>query len=108
MDSLVKQQIKLVEAANATPYGWNIAKHLEAGHGIFSERDKANTKALRESKVSVRRDNKEFKARKNTKKSGKTRLNTALPPKMATAQNRRKNSWHARHMGTPAQGVAAK
>ena len=48
MDKIVKQQITLVEAANATPYGWNIAKHLEPEQGIFSEQDKANTEALRE------------------------------------------------------------
>ena len=29
MDDIVKQQITLVEAANATPYGWNVAKYLE-------------------------------------------------------------------------------
>ena len=29
MDKLVKQQITLVEATNATPYGWNVAKYLE-------------------------------------------------------------------------------
>ena len=51
MDDIVKQQITLVEAANATPYGWNVAKHLEPEHGIFSEQDKANTKALSEVKA---------------------------------------------------------
>ena len=42
MDKIVKQQISLVEAANATPYGWNVAKHLEPEHRIFSEQDKVN------------------------------------------------------------------
>ena len=50
---MIKQQITLVEAANATPYGWNVAKHLEPGQGIFSEQDKDNTKALREAEALV-------------------------------------------------------
>lgn len=37
MDSLVKQQIMLVKAAYATSYSWNVAKHLEPGHGIYSK-----------------------------------------------------------------------
>ena len=40
MDTLVKQQITLFEAANATPYGWNVAKHLEPRQGISSEQDR--------------------------------------------------------------------
>ena len=48
MDKLVKQQIMLVEAANAMPYGWKVANHLESEQGIFSEQDKTHTKALRE------------------------------------------------------------
>ena len=48
MNKIVKQQIMLVEAPNATPYGWKVANHLEPEKGIFSEQDKANTKALRE------------------------------------------------------------
>ena len=44
MDKIVKQQITLVEAANATPYGWNVAKHLEHEHGIFLEQDKAKSR----------------------------------------------------------------
>ena len=86
MDDIVKQQITLVEAANATPYGWNVAKHLEPEHGIFSEQDKANTKALRDAEASVRRDNKEFNTRKNTKRRGGTRWNKgAQPPRRTPA-----------------------
>ena len=48
MDKLLRQQIMLVEAANATPYGWRVANHLEPEKGIFSEQDKTHTKALRE------------------------------------------------------------
>ena len=43
----------LVGATNVTPYGWNVAKHLEPEYGIFSEQDKANTKALREAEALV-------------------------------------------------------
>ena len=75
MDKIFKQQIMLVEAANATLYGWNVAKHLEPEHGIFSEQDKANRKALREAEVSVQRDNREFNARKKDIKKGGTRFN---------------------------------
>ena len=56
MNKIVKQQIMLVEAANATTYGGKVANHLEPKKGIFSEEDKANTKALREAKGFVRRD----------------------------------------------------
>ena len=92
MYKIVKQQITLVEAANATSYGWNVAKHLEPEHGIFSEQDKANTKALREAEASVRRDNKEFNARKNIKKRGGTRWKKgAQPPRRTLAQNARIN-----------------
>ena len=76
MEKIVKQQIKLVEAANATPYAWNVAKHLEPEHNIFSEQDKANTKALREAEASVGRDNRKFiTRRKDIKKKGGTRFN---------------------------------
>ena len=46
MDKIVKQQIMLVEAANATPYGWKVANHLENEKGIFSEQDQTHTKAF--------------------------------------------------------------
>ena len=46
------------------PYGWKVANHLETEKGIFSEQDKTHTKALREAKGFVRRDNREFNARK--------------------------------------------
>ena len=36
----------LVEAANATPYGWKVANHLESEQGIFSEQDKTHTEAF--------------------------------------------------------------
>ena len=57
MDKIVKQQIMLVEAANATPYGWKVANHLESEKGIFSEQDQTHTKVLREAEGFVRRDN---------------------------------------------------
>ena len=75
MDKIVKQQITLVEAANVTPYGWNVAKHLEPEHSIFSEQDKANTKALREAEASVWSDNRKFNPRrKDIKKKGGTKF----------------------------------
>ena len=39
MNKIVKQQIMLVESANATPYVWNMANHLEPEYSIFSEQD---------------------------------------------------------------------
>ena len=103
MDKIVKQQITLVEAANNIPYGWNVAKHLEPKHGIFSEQDKANTKALREAEASVRRDTKEFNAKKNTKRRGGTRWNkSAQPPRRTPAQNTWINLWITRYMGVAA------
>ena len=75
MDNLVRQQIMLVEAANATLYGWKVANHLEPEKGIFSEQDKNHTKALREAEGFVRRDNREFNAwKKDIKKRGDTRF----------------------------------
>ena len=62
MNKLITTQRTLVEAANASPYGWSAAKHMEEEHGIFSNEDKTNTKALRDAKMAVRRDNREFKA----------------------------------------------
>ena len=84
IDKIVKQKITQVEATNTTPYGWNVAKNLEPEHGIFSEQDKANTKALREAEALVQRDNREFNTRKNTKRRGGTRW--------TPAQNSRINS----------------
>ena len=74
MDKLVRQQIMLVEAANTAPYGWKVANDLEPEIGTFSEQDKSHTKALREAEGFVRRDNKEFNARKKDfKKRGGTK-----------------------------------
>ena len=36
-DKLVRQKIMLVEAANATLYGWKVVNHLEPEKEIFSE-----------------------------------------------------------------------
>ena len=97
MDKIVKQQITLVEAENATPYGWNIAKHLEPEHSIFSEQDKANTKALREAEASVRRVNREFNTRKkDIKKKGGTGFNKgAYHPRRTPTKHAKNNLWTA-------------
>ena len=79
IDKIVKQQIMLVEAASATPYGWKAANHLENEQGIFSEQNKTHTKALREAEGFVRRDNREFNTRrKDIKKRGGTRFGRGL------------------------------
>ena len=79
MDKLVKQQIMLVKAANAMPYGWKVANHLESEQGIFSVQVKTHTKALREAKGFVRRDHREFNTRrKDIKKRGGTRFGRGL------------------------------
>ena len=53
MKHLITNQIMLVEAANAPPYGWMAAKHMESGHGIFSLEDKDLMKSLREAEMVV-------------------------------------------------------
>ena len=62
MKHLITTQIMLVEAANAPPYGWMAAKHMESGHGIFSLEDKDLMKSLREAEMVVWRDTREIKA----------------------------------------------
>ena len=62
MKHLITTQIMLVEAANAPPYGWMAAKHMESGHGIFSLEDKDNIKYLREAEMMFRRNIMEFTA----------------------------------------------
>ena len=62
MKHLITTRRTLVEAANASSYGWMAAKHMESGHGIFSLEDKDLMKSLREAEMVVRRDTREFKA----------------------------------------------
>ena len=62
MNKLLTTQRTLVEAANASPYGWSAAKHMEEEYGIFSAEDKTNMKALCDAEMAIRRDNREFKA----------------------------------------------
>ena len=64
MKKLLITQRTLVEAANASPYGWNAANKMEEEHGIFSLEDQTNTKALCEAEMAVRWDTREFKARR--------------------------------------------
>ena len=45
--SLCNTQHTLVEAANASPYGWAATKHLEKEKGVFSIEDVENTKLLK-------------------------------------------------------------
>ena len=113
MDKLVKQQIMLVEAANAMPYGWKVANHLESEQGIFSVQVKTHTKALREAEGFVRRDHREFNTRrKDIKKRGGTRfgrgLNHSKRGGFTPGPNNRVNNWALKHIGFPAQQVAAK
>ena len=58
---------------------------MEPGHGIFSEQDKDNTKALREAEMAVRRDNREFIARRDRSIKGRGRggrpNRSSLPPR---------------------------
>ena len=115
MDKLVRQQLMPVEAANATLYGWTVANHLEPEKGIFSEQDKTHIKALRETDGFVRRDNREFNARKkDVKKRGSTRwvsgrgfLNSKRGGYMPYPISR-KNNWEKKNVGVPAHQVVAK
>ena len=78
--------------------------------GIFSEQDKTHTKALREAEGFVRRDNREFNARKkDIKKRGRTRWVTGrgyftfkrggyMPHPMTSI-----NNWALKNVGFPAQ-----
>ena len=98
-----------MEAANATPYGWKVANHLGSEQGIFSEQDKTHTKALREAEGFVRRDNREFNARrKDIKKRGGTRFNHSKRGCFTPEPNNRVNNWALKHIGFLAQQVAAK
>ena len=64
----------LVETANASPYGWMAAKHMESHHWIFSLEDKDLMKSLREAEMVVWRDTMEIKARRgNSSNQGKGR-----------------------------------
>ena len=91
MNKLLTTQRTLVEAAKASLYGWSAAKHMEEEHGIFSTEDKTNTKALRDAEMAVRRDNREFKARRGNysprgrggKRTRWEANNQAVPPQAA-------------------------
>ena len=115
MDKLVRQQIMLVEAANATPYGWRVANHLEPEKERFSEQDKTHTKALWEADGFVRRDNWEFNGRtKDVKKRGGMRgisgrgfFNPKRGGYMPYPISRTNNSAN-KNLGVSAQQVAAK
>ena len=50
---LITTQRIQVGAANAPPYVWMAAKHMESGHGIFSLEDKDLMKSLREAEMVV-------------------------------------------------------
>ena len=45
--SILDTQKTLVEAAGASQYGWNAAKHMEDKKGFFSANDKDNLAKLR-------------------------------------------------------------
>ena len=58
-----------------------MAIHLEGKQGIFSEHDKANTKALREAEAFIHQDNREFNNRKkDIKKKGAQDLKKGFIP----------------------------
>ena len=101
-----------MEAANATKYGWKVANHLESEKGIFSEQDQTHTKALREAEGFLRRDNREFNGRRKAiKKRGGTRFgrwfNHSTRGGFTHGPIDRVNNWALKHLGFPAQQVAA-
>ena len=93
-----------------------MANHLEREKGIFSEEDKANTKDLREAKGFVRRDNKEFNARRrDIRKRGGFRgrgffnyKRGGFSPSLMYRINNWASNWTNKNVGVPAQQVAAK
>ena len=88
---------------------------MEPEKGIFSEQDKTHTKAVREAEGIVRRDNREFNARKiDVKKrdgprwiSGRGFLNPKRGGYMPYPMSRT-NNWANKNVEVPAQQVAAK
>ena len=85
-------QRTLLEAANSSPYGWHLAKYMDKEQLIFSENNTQNMKELREVEGYVRRDFKEYKARRGSASNvgrgrrgrGYTRWNSG--PKATPAQ----------------------
>ena len=98
------------------PYRWKVANHLEPEKGIFSEEDNANTKTLREAEGFVRRDNKEFNARRRDfRKRGGFRgrgffnyKRGGFSPYPMSRANNWASNWTNKNVGVPAQQVAAK
>ena len=84
MKDLLGAQRTLLEAANASPYGWHVARYMDKNQNIFSENDSENMEELRKVEGFVRRDQKEFKAQRGAssnrgrgKRGGWTRWNNA-------------------------------
>ena len=104
-----------MDAANTTLYGWKVENYFEPEKGIFFEQDKTHTKALREAEGFVRRDKREFNARKkDIKKRGGTRwvsgrgYFTSKRGGLTPYPLSRINNWPLKNVGFPAQQVAAK
>ena len=64
MKKMLSAQRTLLEAANASNYGWHVARYLDKEQHIFTEDDSANMKSLREAETFVRRDFKEVKVQR--------------------------------------------
>ena len=103
-----------MEAANTLSYGCRAAKHMEAGHGIFSEDDKDNTKSLREAEMVVRRNNREFKAcqggssNKGRGRAGHSTRWDNHPRKTPDQIGWALMVWTSKHFGYSPQMVASK
>ena len=113
MKHLITAQRLLVEAANASPYGWMAAKHMESDHGIFSLEDKDNMKSLREAEMVVRMDTREFKARRgNSSNRGRGRgvCKTRWDNSNKTLEHIGQAlwEWSNKHMEGAAQGMSNK
>ena len=57
------QQIRLVEAANATPIGWKVTKHMSVEKYILEERIMSIAQELNIARKCVRRDSREIEAK---------------------------------------------
>ena len=60
MYKLIKQQIRLVEAANATPIGWKVTKHMNVEKYIMEGRIKSMAQELNIARKCVRKESKQI------------------------------------------------
>ena len=63
MHKLIMRQIRLVEAAIATPIGWKVTKHMNVEKDILEERIRSIAHELNIARKCIRRDSREIEAK---------------------------------------------